>query len=134
MHQTTCIMCDAKRSFRSRYCEDCKIYEGHESEFWYEEILRMEQRQKLISRRETFTLITEDAAVADVRGVAIPVPQYQYTKEPGRPRVYGESQRDMVRRLRLQEELPTRTIAKRLNEQGIKISRETVRRIVREMR
>lgn len=133
MRQRRCVLCENIRVSGSKYCPDCAIYGGSDNHGsfeqtpWYRELLRLESKQKRINAMEAFPLKVDHAA--DIRGVPLDKPAYVFTRS-GRPVIYTDAQAEEIRALFLDTRLSVRKLTQILHERGIRVSRETVRKIL----
>lgn len=132
MQRRNCLMCDHLRERNSLFCKECKVYEPYKNEGWYKELMRMEHVQSRINRRERFPLLVEHPANLDGSPIKESI---GLSKPAGRPRKYTPAMIEQIRQLYIEHggKMPVRTFTRLINEAGIPMSRETVRKVMAEL-
>lgn len=125
-----CVICGTNyRKSGSLYCSQCEIYKDYEKEVWYKEIIAMQQRQYRIDKREGFPLLMDHEATLDGSPVK---DSGHFVRNVGRPRSFTEQDKEKVISIFMEYHgnIPVRRLTAVLNNLGMKISRETVRKYI----
>lgn len=128
IRKKSCALCGAHIHFRHVVCKVCfDLYKGYLHEPWFTELAAMQSKQDFIDSVEAYTVYDDEemvkaGAILQLKN-APPIFKNNNTKDRGRPRLNTEL-REKVHELR-KTGLSHRRIA-----QIVKVSRETVRRIL----
>ena len=120
-----CSVCDNRAAKGSQFCKDCVlIYTKVEHEEWFKDLCRLMKKQRMIDQMERYTLYKSNSIPNIVPKIVRPT---------GRPRT-SVVIRELVRILKKDDEnLSVRKIEEICKNSKIKVARETIRRILKEV-
>lgn len=120
-----CCVCDNRAAKGSQFCKDCVlIYTEVENEEWFKDLCRLMKKQRMIDQMERYTLYKSNSIPNIVPKIVRPT---------GRPRT-SVVIRELVRILKKDDEnLSVRKIEEICKNSKIKVARETIRRILKEV-
>jgi len=120
-----CCVCDNRAAKGSQFCKDCVlIYTEVENEEWFKDLCKLMKKQRMIDQMERYTLYKSNSIQNIVPKIVRPT---------GRPRT-SVVIRELVRILKKDDtNLSVRKIEEICNNSKIKVARETIRRILKEV-
>jgi hypothetical protein len=121
-----CCVCDNRAAKGSQFCKDCVlIYTEVENEEWFKDLCRLMKKQRMIDQMERYTLYKSNSIQNIVPKVIRPT---------GRPRT-SIVIRELVKILKDSDStLSVREIEEICRVSKINVSRETIRRILQELK
>lgn len=120
-----CCVCDNRASKGSQFCKDCVlIYTEVENEEWFKDLCKLMKKQRMIDQMERYTLYKSNSIPNIVPKIVRPT---------GRPKT-SVVIRELVRILKKDDaNLSVRKIEEICKNSKIKVARETIRRILKEV-
>lgn len=121
-----CCVCDNRASKGSQFCKDCVlIYTEVENEEWFKDLCKLMKKQRMIDQMERYTLYKSNSIPNIVPKVIRPT---------GRPKT-SIVIRELVKILKDSDStLSVREIEEICRISKISVSRETIRRILQELK
>ena len=121
-----CCVCDNRAAKGSQFCKDCVlIYTEVENEEWFKDLCRLMKKQRMIDQMERYTLYKSNSIQNIVPKVIRPT---------GRPRT-SIVIRELVKILKDSDStLSVREIEEICRVSKFNVSRETIRRILQELK
>ena len=121
-----CCVCDNRASKGSQFCKDCVlIYTEVENEEWFKDLCKLMKKQRMIDQMERYTLYKSNSIPNIVPKVVRPT---------GRPRT-SIVIKELVKILKDDDvTLSVRELEEICKKSKIAVSRETIRRILQELR
>lgn len=121
-----CCVCDNRAAKGSQFCKDCVlIYTEVENEEWFKDLCRLMKKQRMIDQMERYTLYKSNSIPNIVPKIVRPT---------GRPRT-SVVIKELVKILKDSDStLSVREIEEICRISKITVSRETIRRILHELK